>query len=143
VIAFGGPPRRDWSSPIPDLWWVEPLPRFEPDHALYPFHARMDVDTEAGVHTAETGDAFVVEWRNVQALALNSESGERMSVSATVHRDGSFAFAYRDVAPGVWTAGRNAVIGLASQDYDAFVYGDREPVVTDGLGITIRPPAGP
>ncbi|MCA2215228.1 S8 family serine peptidase [Jidongwangia harbinensis] len=142
VLAFGAAPTFDWSSQLPDLSWVEPLPRFTPDLALYPFHARMDVDAAAGVYTAATADTFVVEWRNVLALKLAGAPGNRISVSATLHRDGSYTYAYRGVAPGVWAAGRNAVVGLADPQFDAFVYGNREPVVTDGLAVTIRPPAG-
>ena len=33
------------------------------------------------------------------------------------------------------------MIGLTDLQYDAFGYGDRAPVVTEGLAITISPPA--
>jgi hypothetical protein len=125
-----------------NLSWREPLPRFEPDLALYPFHTLIDVDAEGSVRTARTEDAFVVEWRDVQVLQPGGAPGGRISVSATLHRDGRYTFAYRDVAPGAWTAGRNAVIGLGDPvSYDAFVYANLEAVVTDGLAVTITPPS--
>lgn len=145
TLGFDGAPRRDWSDPVVTSSWREPLPWFDPDTAVYAFHSLVEVDARAAVVTAASDDAFVVEWRDV--LVLQQGSGApagRLSVSVTLHRDGRFTFAYRDVDPGPWTAGRNATIGLSDAvTWDAFVYGNLEPVVTDGLAITITPPTTP
>ncbi|UZN03286.1 S8 family serine peptidase [Cellulomonas sp. S1-8] len=141
VIGFGAAPRPDWSDQMHNLSWRETLPRFEPDTALYPFHTLLDVDAQAGVYTAQTEDTFVVEWRDVAVLQPGGAPGGRLSFSATLHRDGRYTFAYRDVEPGAWTAGRNAVIGVGDAvSYEAWVYANLEAVVTDGLALTITPP---
>lgn len=141
VIGFDREPRPDWSDQMHNLSWREPLPRFEPDTALYPFHTLLDVDAQAGVLTAATDDAFVVEWRDVLVLQPGGAPGGRLSVSATLHRDGRYTVAYRGVEPGAWTAGRNAVVGLGDAvTYDAWAYANLEAVVTDGLAFTISPP---
>ncbi|GLZ01393.1 peptidase S8 [Actinoplanes sp. NBRC 103695] len=139
VIGFSGKPEPDWGDQLPSTWWVETLPRFTPEVAVFPFHSRLDVDAQAGVFIAETADAFVVEWRNVRTLNRVGEGRGRISFSATLHRDGSIEFAYRVAEPDGWTAGRNAVVGLTDINGDAFAYSDHDLAVNDGLGVTLRP----
>lgn len=144
TLAFGTPPKADWSDQLLNRSWREPLPHSDPYTALFPFRSLVVVDEQAAVLTAQTQDAFVVEWRDVEVLEPGPHPGDRMSVSATLHRDGRYTFAYRDVEGGPWESGQNAVIGLSDAvTWDAFVYAnaERRNVVTDGLAVTITPPA--
>jgi hypothetical protein len=140
IIGFSGKPEPDWGDPRPSTWWVETLPRFTPEVAIFPFHSRLDIDAQAGVLTAETADSVIVEWRNAQTLNRLGEGRGRISVSTTLHRDGTIEVAYRVAAPDGWTAGRNAVIGLTDITADTLAYSDHDLAVTDGLAMTIRTP---
>ena len=113
----------------------------DPNNAIYPFYSPLTVDAQGGVYTSMSADQVVVEWRNVevQIPVSGSEAPTRISVSLVIRPDGSFTVNYRGVGTGSMTAGRNAWIGLeAPNGDDAFVYGNAEPVVTEGLGFTIR-----
>jgi subtilisin family serine protease len=138
VIGLGLPPEPPFGS-----GWFDPLPApWNPAPALFPFYAALDVDAEAGIWTTVSPDQVVVEWRDVEVhLPQSGSPGGRLSFSATLRPDGTVTYAYRGLDPGRWTAGRSALIGLQDETgSDAFAFGNLEPVVTDDLAFTVRPP---
>jgi subtilisin family serine protease len=110
----------------------------EPNDALYPFWDDLSLDDEASVWTASAPDAFVVEWRNMPFFA---SAGQRVSVSAVLHPDGTVTYRYRDVV-GERAGGTSATIGLEGPDgADGLAYAYAKQAVTEGSGVTLRPPA--
>jgi hypothetical protein len=112
-----------------------------PVGAVLPFYSILNVDDAAGVYTTMSADQVVVEWRDVEVLRpLNRMPEGRISVSLVLRPDGSFTVNYRTTSASWYVRGGNALIGLQQDDAsNAFVYGNLEKVVTNGLGFTIRP----
>jgi subtilisin family serine protease len=137
AVGLDGPPPPLFSD---DLW---PLPDGGPPNAVvYPFYSVLNVDDQAGVYTAAGDGQFVVEFRNVLVhLPRTRAPAGRISFSLVIGADGSFTVNYRDVDPGWIVGGLNALIGLEDRTGEnAFIYGNLEAVVTEGLGFTIKPP---
>ncbi|MEV0902109.1 S8 family serine peptidase [Actinoplanes sp. NPDC049802] len=110
----------------------------EPNDALYAFWDDLVVDGDSGVYTAAADGVFVVEWRNVRFFAY---SAERISISAILHADGTVTYAYRGLT-GTHATGTGATIGLENAaGTDALVHSVDTASVSEGSGVTVRPPA--
>ncbi|MEV4639502.1 S8 family serine peptidase [Actinoplanes sp. NPDC049548] len=131
-ITFSGPETAYNNVAIPD-----PLP---PNNAISAFWDDLYVDEEAGIYTATVGDRFVVEWRNIRFYA---DASQRLSISAEISRDGTIALHYRGLQ-GALASGGSATIGIENVDgTDGLQYTFGASALTDGGGVTFRPPSVP
>ncbi|GGN71050.1 hypothetical protein GCM10010112_38010 [Actinoplanes lobatus] len=110
----------------------------EPNDTLFALWDDLIVDDQAGVWTAATADTFVVEWRNVRFYPTTAD---RISISAILHADGTVTYRYRGLT-GTRATGNSATIGIENATgTDGLAYGVDTPVLTEGAGVTFRPPA--
>jgi subtilisin family serine protease len=111
-----------------------------PNAAIYPFYAGLEIDSSAGVYTSSSGGQYVVEWRNVKQQG--GDNTTRVSVSAVIRPDGSITYNYRNLGTSDFARGAWSTIGLENEaGTDAFVYGMFSVFLSNGHGVTIRPPA--
>ncbi|PWK48739.1 subtilisin family serine protease [Actinoplanes xinjiangensis] len=128
VIGFGPVSAVYQNTALPDA--------ADPNDALFAFWDDLVVDEQAGVFTAGTADTFVVEWRDVRFFG---HGGGRISVSATLHADGTVTYRYRGLS-GEQAAGTGATIGVENAAGTAgLAYSVNTGAVTEGLGVTFRP----
>ncbi len=129
LLGFDAPQTAYANRAIPDA--------AQPDNALYPFWDDLYVDEHASVWTTATSDTFVIEWRNVRFL---TDAQQGLSISAILHRDGTFTFRYQSLR-GPLSTGTSATIGLENADgTDALAYSVDTASVTEDSGVTFHPP---
>ncbi|GIE99267.1 peptidase S8 [Paractinoplanes rishiriensis] len=129
LITFGAASLSYTNTALPDA--------AEPNDALYPFWDDIFLDDRSSVWTSAGPDTFVVEWRDV-TFFLSAD--DRLSVSAVLHADGTVTYRYRGLS-GPRGTGISATIGLENAGgTDGLAYAHETPAVTDGSGVTFRPP---
>ncbi|MFD7307419.1 S8 family serine peptidase [Promicromonospora sp. NPDC059942] len=113
--------------------------------AIFPFYISrpLTIDDQGGVYTGTTTvdgqDAFVVEYRNVQAEAVDNVTTARISFSVTITRSGTVIVAYGDGvgADGPLSAGSTATTGIQGwAGVDGIRFSQDAPVLHDGLVVT-------
>ncbi|WP_419702918.1 carboxypeptidase regulatory-like domain-containing protein [Promicromonospora sp. NFX87] len=113
--------------------------------AILPFWISrpLTIDEQGGVYTGTTTvdgqDAFVIEYRNVQAEAVDNITTARISFSATITRSGTVILAYGDGVgeDGPLSAGSTATTGIQGwAGVDGIRFSEDAPVLHDGLVVT-------
>ncbi|MEV0894321.1 S8 family serine peptidase [Promicromonospora sp. NPDC050262] len=113
--------------------------------AIFPFWISrpLTIDEQGGVYTGTTTvdgqDAFVVEYRNVQAEAVDNVTTARISFSVTITRSGTVIIAYGDGVGenGPLSAGSTATTGIQGwAGVDGIRFSQDAPVLRDGMVVT-------
>lgn len=123
-----------------------PIPHPDyPNRAAYALWDYLTIDPAVGggIWTGTFGTApnrtFVIEWRN----ARSGYSGPLISFEIILGENGNtISYRYKDIDNTVFERGGTATIGIENADgTDALQYSFDEQVLSNGLGITFRPPA--
>ena len=111
-----------------------------PNNAVYPFWDDLFVDASAQVLTADLGDRFVIEWRNIRAFGTTAP---RWDFEAVLYLEtGEILFQYRGLAEPR-EQGNSATVGIENAaGTDALQYSFNQPVLSDAVAIRFIPPAG-
>ncbi|MFJ3406026.1 carboxypeptidase regulatory-like domain-containing protein [Promicromonospora sp. NPDC090134] len=113
--------------------------------AIFPFWISrpLTIDDQGGVYTGTTTvdgqDAYVVEYRNVQAEAVDNVTTARISFSVTITRSGTVIIAYGDGVgeDGPLSAGSTATTGIQGwAGVDGIRFSQDAPVLRDGMVVT-------
>lgn len=103
-----------------------------PNNAIYPFWDDLSMDSSSKVLTSSGSDSFTIEWRD---MLFYSNLEQRVTFSATLHRNGDIEFKYREPS-GPLAKGAGATIGIEDvYGDDGFQYSFNEAVTKDGVEI--------